>query len=76
MVLFRVVLKTHPTFLANGYFFKKVNPKNVHMAETINNIAQGPQQGNLCLAFPLGNLGPKAASSDMLMAVFFEHRLM
>ena len=26
--------------------------------------------------FPLGNLEPKAASSDMLMAVFFEHWLM
>ena len=41
-VIFRVVLKYTQHSLADGYFLKKVNPPNVHLAEI--NIAQGPQQ--------------------------------
>lgn len=43
VVIFRVVLKYTKHTLAEGFKKKtKLNPKNVHLAET--NVTQGPQQ--------------------------------
>lgn len=57
-------------------FKKKLIPKMCIWQKLLIILLKDLNRKSMFGFFPLGNLGPKAASSDMLMAVFFEHWLM